>query len=57
MDCLKKVALEAVAKHQAHKRAGKEQDLQDPLEYLAEMQSICATRLAHVARGCSLSVG
>ena len=49
MDCLKKDALEAVAKHQAHKRAGKEQDLQDPLEYWAEMQSICATRLAHVA--------
>ena len=70
MDCLKKDALEAVAKHQAHKRAGKEQDLQDPLEYLAEMQSICATRLAHVAadllsipprespaRSCSVSVG
>ena len=49
MDRLKKDALAAVAKHQAHKRAGKEQELQDPLEYWAEMQSICATRLAEVA--------
>ena len=49
MDRVKKGALEAVAKHQANKRAGKEQQLEDPLDYWAEMQSICATRLAHVA--------
>ena len=49
MDRLKKGALEAVAKHQADKRAGKEQQLVDPLDYWAEMQSICATRLAYVA--------
>ena len=49
MDRVKKGALEAVAKHRAEKRAGKEQQLEDPLDYWAEMQSICATRLAHMA--------
>ena len=49
MERVKKGALEAVAKHQADKKAGKGQQLEDPLEYWAEMQSLCATRLAHVA--------
>ena len=38
MDRVKKGALEAVAKHQADRRAGKEQELKDPLEYWVEMQ-------------------
>ena len=49
MDRVKKGALEAVAKHQADRRAGKEQELVDPLVYWVEMQSICTTRLADVA--------
>ena len=49
MDRVKKGALEAVGKHQADKRAGKEQVLVDLLVYWVEMQSICSTRLADVA--------
>lgn len=49
LDRVKRGAVEALAKHQTEQRAGKEMELVDPIVYWVEMQSLCTSKLAHVA--------